>query len=131
MSKLQRGDSHASDDKRVLNYEFSKEFIQRFLEKLKPDAESECILWQGSKTPDGYGVVRVPEDFLPGGRAYVHRVAFLLFRVGGIGPDEDVNHLCKTRACVNPYHLEPRNYREHRAETLKEFSDEALRDLFD
>lgn len=62
-----------------------------------------CWLWQGSLTkpaPDGYGQVRSG-----GVMEVVHRVGWRLLRgplPDGLVPD----HLCRTRNCWNPEHIE-------------------------
>ena len=60
-----------------------------------------CWLWTGYVTVDGYGIIRV------GGRAQgAHRLAYELY-VGPIPAGLEIDHLCQTRNCVNPEHLEP------------------------
>jgi hypothetical protein len=61
--------------------------------------ENGCFVWQRGKGR-GYGVIRIP-----GGRssARVHRVAYEIL----VGPIADqLDHLCRNRACWNPEHLE-------------------------
>lgn len=64
----------------------------------KVDAEGDCWIWTGSKT-NGYG------RFSDGGHIFAHRWSWQ--RLVGEIPDEGtIDHLCRTRACVNPDHLE-------------------------
>lgn len=73
--------------------------LRTFLRDIeKPAGEFGCWLWRGATRPNGYGAV------LTG--APVHRVAYE-WMVGPVPPGMDVDHLCRTRACVNPHHLEP------------------------
>jgi hypothetical protein len=59
-----------------------------------------CELWIGQKTHRGYG-----RFWLNGRMEYAHRVALALD--GRTVPDGMVvDHLCRTRDCVNPAHLE-------------------------
>lgn len=60
-----------------------------------------CWLWKGETTKGGYG------RFWHGGdRSMAHR--WLYERLVGAIPDGLVlDHLCRTRRCVNPGHLEP------------------------
>lgn len=60
-----------------------------------------CWLWQGSRSPGGYGQVRVDRKLKS-----VHRVIYELL-VSPIPEGLDLDHLCRNRACCNPNHLEP------------------------
>jgi hypothetical protein len=71
----------------------------RFWSKVRQ--EGDCWVWTGALTKGGYG------RFSVGGEIRVpHRVAYLML-VGDIPEGLTLDHLCKTRACVNPYHLDP------------------------
>jgi len=72
----------------------------RFWRKVAQDGD--CWLWTAAKDPrSGYGRVRVH-----GKTAYAHRIAYELM-VGNIPDGLHLDHLCRNRACVNPYHLDP------------------------
>ena len=61
-----------------------------------------CWIWTGAKDHGGYGV-----HWVGGG---VSRRAHRLAYEWGIGPVPEgmtLDHLCRTRACVNPAHLDP------------------------
>ena len=62
--------------------------------------EDGCWRWLGAKTGNGYGQVCVS------GRSWlVHR--FLYEQECGVIPEGmQIDHLCRTRHCVNPEHLE-------------------------
>lgn len=68
------------------------------------DPSDPCWLWTAAKTPGGYGTFRL------GGRhgrdAVAHRLTYSAMRAE-VPPGLDLDHLCRARACVNPYHLEP------------------------
>jgi len=59
-----------------------------------------CWFWTASLMTEGYG------NFNPGGRSTsAHRFSYETF-VGPIPAGYEVDHLCSTRRCVNPAHLE-------------------------
>lgn len=77
------------------------EFLERFLLSFSPEPMSGCWLWLKSLTPSGYGQVAIY------GRPVVaHRVSYELFREP-IPFGLTLDHLCRTRCCINPLHLEP------------------------
>ncbi len=67
-----------------------------------------CIEWRGSLDSKGYG--RFKRD---GRQYFAHRVALALAGVD-LG-ENDVDHLCRNRRCVNPDHLEPVSTKENTA----------------
>lgn len=76
--------------------------VQRLTARLSIEA-SGCHLWQGAKTPKGYGVIRF------GPRAntyalYTHRVAAWI-AYGSAPPGHVVMHSCDNPSCCNPDHL--------------------------
>lgn len=72
------------------------------IERLRANSvedENGCLVWQGA-TARGYGVIRIPGAQ---SAARVHRVAYEIL----VGPIADqLDHLCRNRACWNPDHLE-------------------------
>lgn len=71
-------------------------------EKLKAryDIVGECWRWLGARTPNGYGTFRFKNRTQP-----VHRWAYEEW-VGPIPEGLEIDHLCRTRDCINPDHLE-------------------------
>ena len=69
--------------------------------KASPEPNSGCWLWDGATNNAGYG------NFW-NGRAYVsaHCESYRE-HVGPIPDGLEIDHVCRTRACVNPAHLEP------------------------
>jgi hypothetical protein len=59
-------------------------------------------MWNGSLDRDGYGTYGVHA----GQRWAAHRLVYTLL-VGPIPDGLQLDHLCRTVACVNPDHLEP------------------------
>lgn len=65
------------------------------------DPISGCWLWTAAVSTTGYGVLGVN-----GVRQYAHRLSYEA-HVGPIAEGLTIDHLCRTRRCVNPEHLEP------------------------
>ncbi len=66
-------------------------------------ASNSCWLWVGTKNTDGYGhfyVRSAKRLFL------AHRVSYAI-KYGSTPTTLQLDHLCRTRDCVNPNHLEP------------------------
>lgn len=64
-------------------------------------AELPCWEWTASLTLAGYA------QFWTGTRQQMgHRFAYEEM-IGAIPPGLELDHLCRVRSCVNPYHLEP------------------------
>lgn len=62
-----------------------------------------CWIFEGAKNNRGYGVIGVGGN---GQTALTHRVAY----EHSVSPIPDglvLDHLCRNRACCNPWHLEP------------------------
>jgi len=72
----------------------------RFLDYVEQDPTSDCILFTGHVRESGYATIEHE-----GRKHLVHRVAHELL-IGAIPPGYQVDHLCFTRHCVNPFHLE-------------------------
>jgi hypothetical protein len=73
---------------------FEELYSSRFVK-----TEAGCWEWQGGKTGDGYGIIR-----LQGKQIRVHRLAYTLDR-GPIGEGLFVCHSCDNPKCCNPDHL--------------------------
>jgi hypothetical protein len=70
----------------------------------KVDKTDSCWLWRGYVRPDGYGRITRRYGQIVGA-FYAHVVSYVLMR-GPVPDDLTLDHLCRTRGCVNPAHLE-------------------------
>lgn len=81
----------------------------KFWERCMPEPMSGCWLWTGATSVQGYGVMwNGRQD-----QALAYRVAYLALRGELPAPPLQLDHLCRTRGCVNPAHLEPVTQREN------------------
>jgi len=75
--------------------------VERLWAKIQPEPNGGCWLWDGATLRGGYGAFGVP-----GIGRLAHRVSYILYR-GPIPDGLQLDHLCRVRCCVNPWHLEP------------------------
>lgn len=80
-------------------------FLTRFFEKVHISSEhifngTPCWMWTAALSADGYGLIKFRWK-----SCYAHRISFGIFD-HEIDFDRTTDHLCRTRACVNPVHLE-------------------------
>jgi hypothetical protein len=82
--------------------------VVAFWQKISlPDDTAQCWLWRGCRRADRYGQFWVGDRFV-----YAHRFAYELLRAP-IPPRLTIDHLCKNRSCVNPWHMEPVTMQEN------------------
>lgn len=79
---------------------------QRFWSKVHPDRFG-CLVWQSTKSIDGYGRFRLDGVYM-----MAHRIAWQ-WKYGFIPQGLTVDHLCRNRACVKVKHLELVTNREN------------------
>lgn len=73
-----------------------RETAALFWQYVQPEPNSGCWIWSGARNNMGYGILGVDRT---------HRIAYTLLR----GPIPDglvLDHLCRIRCCVNPWHVE-------------------------
>lgn len=78
--------------------------VVRFWSKV--EKTSTCWLWTDKPNSSGYGLLGFRRD----AKVYAHRLAVHLTR-GPIPAGMELDHICRTRHCVNPDHLEPVTHR--------------------
>jgi len=86
--------------------------MDRVIEKVAL-SEQDCGLWLASTNQQGYGQVWIGSKRERTWRLRrAHRVTYEHFR-GPIPDGLQLDHLCRTPRCVNPWHLEPVTQREN------------------
>ena len=78
----------------------SHEYLPTKLRERSVVSPSGCWLWTGPLVR-GYGSLYWQKK-----KQYAHRVSWSE-RFGPISPGMQIDHLCRTPACINPDHLEP------------------------
>jgi len=81
--------------------------MERFEQKYIPEPNTGCWLWLGCCDDDGYAKFSV--------HGVVERAIRWVYRQlrGKIPREKQLDHVCRTRCCVNPDHLEPVTPREN------------------
>lgn len=69
--------------------------------------DSECMLWSGANSGNGYGRI-----YVDGKTRATHILSYELF-VGPVPKGKVLDHTCRNRACFNPGHLDPKTSREN------------------
>lgn len=73
-----------------------------FWPKVNKTAPGGCWLWVAGKTKLGYGAYSI--GGFKAGMSYAHRLAYESL-VGPIPTGKGIDHVCYSRACVNPAHM--------------------------
>lgn len=81
--------------------------VSRLDEKITEVPEAGCWLWTGAVDRRGYGAFWFRKRV-----QRAHRASYIIHR-GEVPDGLDLDHLCRTPACVNPWHLEPVTHREN------------------
>jgi hypothetical protein len=87
------------------------------------DPSSGCWVWQRYLSVEGYALKRRDGKKIP-----AHRYYYEMYR-GPIPAGLMMDHLCRNRACVNPYHLESVTAKENAARRDRAKKKHALRVL--
>lgn len=80
--------------------------IKRFVKYLAK--QGECIIWTGNKNHRGYGLFKPTH----GPMQSTHKFFFEAVK-GPVPAGKQLDHLCRVRACCNPFHLEAVTAREN------------------
>jgi hypothetical protein len=81
----------------------TKPAIDRFMSHVEKD-ESGCWNWCGTRKKAGYGSFSICKNTIS--ITYnAHRWSYAYYR-GEIPEDMTIDHLCRNRRCVNPWHME-------------------------
>ena len=84
---------------------------ERFMDKISPEPNSGCWLWDAAQTSAGYGVMTIDSK-----QYYAHRLSYENFK-GPIPLGLQIDHLCRVPCCVNPDHLDIVTRRKHETGT--------------
>jgi hypothetical protein len=75
---------------------------ERIWRRVQIAGPDDCWIWLGTTNGKGYGITN--RGGRKDGRVYVHRAVWELER-GPIPEGLEIDHLCRTRSCVNIRHL--------------------------
>lgn len=78
--------------------------LERFLDKIEIDSESNCWEWTGC-TDGRYGIFHFPNFYKGYRMAKAHHVSLFLLEGVGVGEGLCVLHSCDNTICCNPEHL--------------------------
>lgn len=84
----------------------------RFIQNVEVD-ENGCWIWRGTILRSGYAQTRVLNKGI-----LAHRLSYETY-IGPIPKDLVIDHLCRVRACVNPFHLEAVTVSENNRRMMK------------
>lgn len=83
--------------------------VQRFAAKCSDvDPETGCIEWLAGRTADGYGRFQWQRRLV-----LAHRFYFVIGYQRDVQPGMVLDHLCRNRSCVAPWHLKEVTNREN------------------
>lgn len=72
----------------------------------EPENDQACWVWSGSRHYKGYGTLNLRVDGKHT-KVYAHRCMAEIMLERKLEMNEEPDHLCLNRACINPDHLDP------------------------
>jgi len=87
------------------NYKIIPPF-DRFMQKFKVNPKTGCWIWTGTYDDKGYSQLFLKQEKITRKATKIsgHRFSYLTLK-GKIPPGMQIDHICRTRGCVNPEHL--------------------------
>ena len=85
---------------RLDDWRYAEEVLSRLAAGSR-ETSGGCWEWTRYRTPDGYGKISVKKQMIA-----VHQVALYALRGVAAPMGMHVDHLCRNRACCNPWHLD-------------------------
>jgi len=82
--------------------------VELLEKRYEPEPNSGCWIWIGATTSYGYGIVY--RRGMP--LIHAHKLAYEA-ACGPVPDGLELDHRCRVRSCVNPYHLEAVTHREN------------------
>lgn len=73
----------------------------------KAERKDGCWRWTAAKMSNGYAVLGIGRKVF-----LAHRISFSLYK-GALRAGQQIDHLCRTRDCINPDHLEAVSQQEN------------------
>lgn len=73
-----------------------------------PEPNTGCFLWTGRQLRSGHGILSIA-----GGAELAHRLVYRLL-IDEVGQRDQVHHVCRQPACINPAHLISLTAQQHR-----------------
>jgi hypothetical protein len=92
-----------------------KSVDERFWAKVEEpfDAINDCWVWKAARSQKGYGQFRIGPRGAGSNRNILAHVWAYEFFNGPVPKGNELHHICETKSCVNPSHLEPLTRAEH------------------